>query len=291
VIQTILDALSYGGLYGLAALGIGLVFGVMRLINFAHGELIAIGAYLLVVTVPNVGLPLGLLIAVTGTAILALLMEVGVFKRLRHAGPAVLLIASFGVSVFLQRMYEVIFGALPVSAQVAPWMNGVIQFGETTVTRGTIITIVLALGLLGAMWFFIERTTLGLQIRAASSDFNTARLLGVRSNRVLASAFVASGVLAAAVGFVAVTQRGSVDPLFGINITILALVGTVIGGLGSLQGAAVGGFAVGATISLLNSFLGNYRVYTYTWLFLLVIIVLLVRPGGIFSSKALKERV
>jgi branched-chain amino acid transport system permease protein len=291
VIQTILDALSYGGLYGLAALGIGLVFGVMRLINFAHGELIAIGAYLLVVTVPNVGLPLGLLIAVTGTAILALLMEVGVFKRLRHAGPAVLLIASFGVSVFLQRMYEVIFGALPVSAQVAPWMNGVIQFGDTTVTRGTIITIVLALGLLGAMWFFIERTTLGLQIRAASSDFNTARLLGVRSNRVLASAFVASGVLAAAVAFVAVTQRGSVDPLFGINITILALVGTVIGGLGSLQGAAVGGFMVGATISLLNSFLGNYRVYTYTWLFLLVIIVLLVRPGGIFSSKALKERV
>lgn len=291
MIQTILDALSNGGLYGLAALGIGLVFGVMRLVNFAHGELIAIGAYLLVITVPTMGLPIGIVISVAGTAILALLMELGVFKRLRTAGPAVLLIASFGVSIFLQRIYEIIFGALPISAQVAPWMNGILQFGDTTVTRGSVVTIILAVILLGAMWFFIERTTLGLQIRAASSDFRTARLLGVRSNRVIGAAFVFSGVLAAAVAFVAVTQRGSVDPLFGLNITILALVGTVIGGLGSLQGAVLGGFLVGATISLLNSFLGNYRVYTYTWLFLLVIIVLLVRPGGLLVNKSNRERV
>ena len=201
------------------------------------------------------------------------------------------LVASFGVSVFLQRVYELIFGALPLSAQVAPWMNGVITIANTTVTRGSIVTIALAIGLLTLMWFFIERTTLGLQIRAASSDFQTARLLGVRANRVIGSAFVFSGILAAAVAFVAVTQRGSVDPLFGVNITILALVGTVIGGLGSLQGAALGGFLVGSTISLLNSFLGNLRVYTYTWLFILVIVVLLVRPGGIVASRADKERV
>ncbi len=291
MIQTILDALSNGGLYGLAALGIGLVFGVMRLVNFAHGELIAIGAYLLVTTVPNLGLPVGIAIAVAGCAVLALLMEAGVFKRLRDASPAVLLVASFGLSVMLQQIYEIIFGSLPVSAQVAPWMNGVIEFGDTTITRGSIATIVLAIVLLGAMWFFVERTTLGLQIRAASSDFKTARLLGVRSNRVIGAAFVFSGILAGAVAFVAVTQRGSVDPLFGVNITILALVGTVIGGLGSLQGAAFGGFLVGATISLLNSFLGNYRVYTYSWLFLLVIVVLLVRPGGLVASKASGERV
>jgi branched-chain amino acid transport system permease protein len=289
MIQTILDALSYGGLYGLAALGIGLVFGVMRLVNFAHGELIAIGAYLMIITI-NLGLPLSIIIAVAGTAALALLMELSVFKRLRLAGPSVLLIASFGVSIFLQRSYEIIFGALPISGQIAPWMSGVIEFGDTTITRGSILTIILALALLAGMRFLVENTTLGLQIRAASSDFQTARLLGVRSNYVIGAAFVFSGVLAAAVAFVLVTQRGSVDPLFGVNITILALVGTVIGGLGSLQGAALGGFAVGATISLLNSFLGNYRVYTYTWLFILVIIVLLIRPSGLISNKAFKER-
>jgi branched-chain amino acid transport system permease protein len=154
-----------------------------------------------------------------------------------------------------------------------------------------VVTLALAAVLLAAMWFFIDRTTLGLQIRAASSDFRTARLLGVRSNRVIATAFVLSGVLAAAVGFVAVTQRGSVDPLFGLNITILALVGTVIGGLGSLPGAALGGFLVGATISVLNSVLGNARVFTYAWLYALVVVVLLVRPGGILSGNAGKERV
>ena len=289
MIQTILDALSYGGLYGLAALGIGLVFGVMRLVNFAHGELIAIGAYLFIITI-DLGLPISIMIAVIGTAILALLMELSVLKRLRLAGPSVLLIASFGVSIFLQRLYEIIFGALPISGQIAPWMSGVIEFGDTTITRGSVLTIILALVLLAGMRFLIENTTLGLQIRAASSDFQTARLLGVRSNYVIGAAFVFSGVLAAAVAFVLVTQRGSVDPLFGINITILALVGTVIGGLGSLQGAALGGFAVGMTISLLNSFLGNYRVYTYTWLFILVIIVLLIRPSGLISNRAFKER-
>jgi len=263
MIQTIFDALSNGGLYALAALGIGLVFGVMRLVNFAHSELIACAAYVLVIT--N-GLPLAV-------------------------STAVLLITSFGVSVFLQRAYEIIFGALPISGQVAEWMTGVWEFGDTTITKGSVVTLLLAAVLLAAMWFFIDRTTLGLQIRAASSDFRTARLLGVRSNRVIATAFVLSGVLAAAVGFVAVTQRGSVDPLFGLNITILALVGTVIGGLGSLPGAALGGFLVGATISVLNSVLGNARVFTYAWLYALVVVVLLVRPGGILSGNAGKERV
>jgi branched-chain amino acid transport system permease protein len=290
MIQTIIDALSNGGLYALAALGIGLVFGVMRLVNFAHSELIACAAYVLVIT--N-GLPLAVSIgiAIVATAVLALLMETVVFKRLRAAGPAVLLITSFGVSVFLQRAYEIIFGALPISGQVAEWMTGVWEFGDTTITKGSVVTLLLAAVLLAAMWFFIDRTTLGLQIRAASSDFRTARLLGVRSNRVIATAFVLSGVLAAAVGFVAVTQRGSVDPLFGLNITILALVGTVIGGLGSLPGAALGGFLVGATISVLNSVLGNARVFTYAWLYALVVVVLLVRPGGILSGNAGKERV
>ena len=207
MIQTVFDALSNGGLYALAALGIGLVFGVMRLVNFAHSELIACAAYVLVIT--N-GLPLAvsIAIAIVATAVLALLMETVVFKRLRAAGPAVLLITSFGVSVFLQRGYEIIFGALPISGQVAEWMTGVWEFGDTTITKGSVVTLALAAVLLAAMWIFIDRTTLGLQIRAASSDFRTARLLGVRSNRVIATAFVLSGVLAAAVGFVAVTQRG-----------------------------------------------------------------------------------
>ena len=141
------------------------------------------------------------------------------------------------------------------------------------------------------MGFLVERTTLGLQLRAAASDFQTARLLGVRSNRLIASAFVISGVLAAVVAFVNVVGNPQVDPRFGLDITILALVGIVVGGMNSLRGSALGGFIVGAVLSLLNVILGNGRVYAYSWMFVIVIVILLVRPGGILSKFATKERV
>lgn len=290
MMQLIVDALSNGGLYGLAALGVGLVFGVMRLVNFAHGELIAIAAYLLVITLPWGLLP-AIVVALAGATVLALLLELGVFSRLRGADPAVLLIASFGVSVFLQRMYEMIFGALPLSGRAAAWMSGVWTIGETQISRGSLFTVVLTLALLAAMKIAVERTTSGLQLRAASSDFQTAQLLGVRSSRVIAAAFAASGLLAGVVGFIVFTQRGQADPMFGVNITILALVGVVIGGLGSLQGAALGGMLVGATISVLSSALGNDRIYSYSVLFVLVIVVLVAKPEGILGAGTLKERV
>jgi len=290
MMQVIIDALSNGGLYGLAALGVGLVFGVMRLVNFAHGELITCAAYLLVVSLPWGLLP-AILISLAAGTVLALLLELGVFSRLRGADPAVLLIASFGVSVLLQRAYEAIFSAFPRSGQAAAWLSEVWDVGGSQISRGSVVTVVLTLALLGGMKLAIEHTPAGLQLRAASSDFKTAQLLGVRSSRVIAAAFAASGLLAAVVGFIVFTQRGQVDPQFGVNITILALVGTVIGGLGSLMGAAVGGMAVGATISVLSNALGNDRIYTYSVLFLLVIVVLLVKPSGIFGQATLKERV
>lgn len=290
MMQVIIDAVSNGGLYGLAALGVGLVFGVMRLVNFAHGELITCAAYLLVVCLPW-GLVPAIVISLAGSTVLALALEFAVFSRLRGADPAVLLIASFGLSVLLQRSFEAIYGALPRSGQAAAWLSDVWSVGGTQISRGSAVTVVLTLALLGGMKFGVEHTTVGLQLRAASSDFKTAQLLGVRSSRVIAGAFAASGLLAGVVGFIVFTQRGQVDPLFGLNITILALVGVVIGGLGSLMGAAVGGMAVGATISILSNVLGNDRTYTYSVLFLLVIVVLLVKPTGIFGQATLKERV
>ena len=290
MIQVIIDALSNGGLYALAALGVGLVFGVMRLVNFAHGELITCSAYLLVVCLPWGLFPAIAISLAAGTA-LALLLELGVFSRLRGADPGVLLIASFGVSVLLQRAYETIYGAFPRSGQAAAWLSDVWNVGGTEVSRGSVVTVVLTLALLGGMKLAVEHTSVGLQLRAASSDFKTAQLLGVRSSRVIAAAFAASGLLAGVVAFIVFTQRGQVEPLFGVNITILALVGTVIGGLGSLMGSAVGGMAVGATISILSNVLGDDRTYTYSVLFLLVIVVLLVKPSGIFGQATLKERV
>lgn len=290
MIQSILDAISLGGLYALAALGLGLVFGVMRLVNFAHGELITIAAYTLIITA-QYPLIVSLLITLAVTSIIAFLMELSIYRRLRGVNPAIMLVASFGLSTVLQRVYELIFGALPKSAVVAPYFSGIWNIGGLSITISSVMSIVLTFVVLLAMGYLIERTSLGLQLRAASADFKTARLLGVRANRLISSAFVISGVLASLVAFILVVQNPQVSPYYGLNITILALVGIVIGGISSLRGAALGGFFVGVVLSTLNTVLGNGRVYAYSWLFLGVLIILLVRPGGFLSKGSELERV
>lgn len=290
MIQAILDAVSLGGVYALAALGLGLVFGVMRLVNFAHAELITVASYTLVMT-HQFPLLVSIIFSVVVASLMALIMELVAYRRLRGSNPATMLIVSFGVSVLLQKVYELVFGALPRSASVATWMTGAFTVGGVSITTASVVTIVLAVVILLAMGYLVERTKLGLQLRAAASDFQTARLLGVRSNRLIASAFVISGALAAVVAFVNVVGNPQVDPRFGLDITILALVGIVIGGMNSLRGSALGGFIVGAVLSLLNVILGNGRVYAYSWMFVIVIVILLVRPGGILSKFATKERV
>jgi len=290
MVQSILDAISLGGLYALAALGLGLVFGVMRLVNFAHGELITIAAYTLVLTA-QLPLILSIVLTLLVTSAIAFMMELAIYRRLRGVNPAIMLIASFGLSTVLQRVYEFIFGALPKSAVVAPFLRGAFTVGGVSITISSVITVILAIAILLGMGFLVERTSLGLQLRAAAADFKTARLLGVRSNRLISAAFVLSGVLATCVAFILVVQNPQVNPYYGLNITILALVGIVIGGISSLRGAALGGFIVGVILSALNTLLGNGRVYAYSWLFLLVLIILLVRPGGLLSKGTELERV
>jgi len=262
----------------------------MRLVNFAHAELITISAYVIVVT-NDLPLIVSFGIAALTAALLAILTELTIYRRLRGTGPAIMLIASFGLSVGLQKSFELIFGALPRSAAVAPWMTGSSQIAGLNITVSSIVTVGLTVSILLAMGFLVERTNLGLQLRAAATDFKTSRLLGVRSNRLIGSAFAISGILAAFVGFILVVENPQVDPMFGLNITILALVGIVIGGISSLRGAALGGFIVGFILSILNTFLGNARVYAYSYLFLAVVIILLVRPGGLLSKRNEMERV
>ena len=260
MVQSILDAISLGGLYSLAALGLGLVFGVMRLVNFAHAELITIAAYTLVLTA-QFPLAISLIFTVLVTVFVALLTEFSIYRRLRGVNPAIMLIASFGLSTVLQRVYELMFGALPRSAVVAPFLRGDFKIAGLSITISSVITIVLTITILLAMGYLVEKTSLGLQLRAASADFKTARLLGVRSNRLISAAFGLSGVLAACVALILVIQNPQISPYYGLNITILSLVGIVIGGIASLRGAALGGFIVGVVLSSLNTLLGNGRVY------------------------------
>ena len=281
LLQSLVDAISQGAVLGLAALAIGLVFGVIRLANFANGEIITGSAYSLIFTWQfgwYVALPIAIAVAVG----MSLLMELAVFARMRTAGPATLLIASFGLSFLLQRVYELLFSNNVRTAAVAPELAQSVEFAGIRLQLLSVTAIVLSAVLLVALQMFLTRTSLGLQLKAAAADFRTARLVGIPANRVIALSFALSGILAAAVAFVLTVQTGAVGPTFGVQITILALIGAVIGGIDKVSGALAGGFLVGFATSLLASWLpqelSNFRD---AYVFVLVILVLLVRPQGL----------
>lgn len=286
IVQNFVDASTSGAVYALAALGIGLVFGLMRLANFAHGELITACSYTLILTWHLGALPSLVLTIAVGVG-LALLCELVVFRKLRGAEPATLLIASFALSFLLQRAFELIFGNSVRSGAVAPSLARSVDVLGIRVQWLTVVTIIMAVVLLVSLRLLLTRTPIGLQVQAASTDFSTARLLGVRANRVIASTFAVGGVLAAAVAFVLTTQTGAVGPTFGVNITVLALVGAVIGGIDRLSGAVLGGFIVGFIASVLSAWLPVAAIdFRDAFVFVVVLLVLLVRPTGLLSTAS-----
>jgi branched-chain amino acid transport system permease protein len=281
LLQSLVDALSAGATLGLAALAIGLVFGVIRLANFATGEIITAGAYTLIFTWQlgwYISIPFSIIVAV----LLSLLMELGVFSRMRAATPATLLIASFGLSFLLQRVYELAFTNNVQTAPVASELAQSVSIGGVRIQMLSVATIILAAILLTGLQLFLTRTSLGLQLKAAAADFKTARLIGIPASRVIGLSFALSGILAAAVAFVTTVQTGAVGPTFGVPITILALVGAVIGGIDKISGALAGGFLVGFATSMLASWLPqDMSNFKDAYVFMLVIGVLLMRPQGL----------
>jgi len=291
LVQLLIDATALGAMLALVAMGIALVFGVMRLVNFAYGELITVGAYTLVLTK---GWPILLRVLAAFVVVIAssLLMEF-VFRPLRRATAATMLVATFAVSFLLQNMFRLIFGPQGETIEFLAPLNRAIEIGDLRIRWITIIAIVLGAVLLGFMAWLLGKTSLGLQMRAAAADFTTARILGVRAGRVIALAFVLAGFLAASVTLVLAVQRPLATPTYGFFVLVPALVGVVVGGLGKLVPATLGGFAIGFMTVVLGDLLPpGSRVFLNSVLFAIVIVVLLVRPDGLFTRRTgVAERV
>jgi branched-chain amino acid transport system permease protein len=288
--QVALNALGLGAVYALMAVGIGLVFGVLRLVNFAYGQLIMAGAFSLAVT-SEAGWPdwASVLTCVAVVVALSLLMEVAVFRPLRGSSPATMLVATFAVAFLLQAIALLKFGSLGKIATIYPGLfDPVADSGRFATVRWiTIVAIVLGVVALGGLTLLLERTSVGLHMRAAAADFQTARLLGVNANRVITLAVVLSGVLAAAVSVILVVQTPLVVPSFALRDTIIVLVGVVVGGMDRLWTATLGGFSIGVATSLLTDKLPtNTTVYVDSFVFLAVIAVLLLRPNGLFAPAS-----
>ncbi|MGV1794874.1 branched-chain amino acid ABC transporter permease [Rhizobium lusitanum] len=291
IIQVLVDAFSLGGLYALTALGIGLIFSVMRLANFAHAEFVTVAAYVLF-ALSGQPIVIGIAASVLVTLALAVLTERLAFRPLRNADPATMLISSFSVSMFLQRLLVFLVGSRIKTLDPLPMLGQAVTIGGVQVSSLKLVTILACAVLLAALTLFLKKTRFGLQMRAAAENFTMSRLVGVRANAVIAAAFALSGVLAAVVALLFAAQTGFVQPRFGVQLVIIAFVATVIGGLGNLLGAAVGGFLVGVVSILLQAFLPpELRPFREAFLFVVVILVLLVRPQGLFPARGLKERV
>ena len=283
--QTIADAVSLGGIYALMAVGIGLVFGVLRLVNFAYGQLIMSGAFALALASQwNWPVWAGILLCFAVVLVLSQLMDRLVFRPLRGQSPAVMLVATFAVAFLLQNVAQLWFGSLgkiatSVAALNTPWV-----IGGVDIRKISIVAVLVTAACLVALQLLLERTSVGLHMRAASMDFTTSRLLGVRANRVIASAVLVSGFLAAVVAVLLTVQFPLVTPTFALNDTIVVLAGVVLGGLNRPVPATLGGFTIGFASGFLGGALPtNQSQYLPSFLFGAVILVLLVRPNGLFT--------
>jgi branched-chain amino acid transport system permease protein len=294
--QTLSDAVGLGAMYALMAVGIGLVFGVLRLVNFAYGQLVMAGAYTLAFT-STWPLWASIVTCFAVVVALSLAMDTAVFRPLRGQSPAVMLVTTFAIAFLLQAIALIVDLRDGTLGEVAPslaYLSEPVSIAGGEVRKITIVSIAVAAGALLLLALLLTRTTIGLHTRAAAADFRTARLLGVRANRVIAFSVFLSGLLAAAVAVLMTVQLPLVSPDFALRDTIVVLVGVVVGGIDRLWTATLGGFAIGFVSGLINGLLPTDKtVYLPSAVFALVILVLLLRPAGLFAwgRRAAVERV
>lgn len=291
ILQYVVDAIAYGSLFAIMALGLSLLFSVMGLMNFAYGELIMVGGYVMYYT-QAWGFVAMVVATILATTLLSVVLELVAFRPVRRGTAVTLLVTSFAVSFALQSIGWMTVGRTPTTA-VSPydWLTKQIVIGGVRVSVLAIVTFVVAAVLLVAMTLLLRRTRLGIQLRASTEDFRMAQLVGVRANRVISSAFALTGVLAGFVALLYTLRSGAVSPDMGQGPLFVAFVGAVIGGLGSMYGAALGGFVLGGLISALQASLPqSISNYTELFAFAAVIAIVVILPDGLISARRTLEQ-
>jgi branched-chain amino acid transport system permease protein len=290
-LQYAADALSTGGLYALFACGLSLVLSVARIANFAYGSVLVVASYMLLVT-HALPWPLTLLLVIASAVVLNVAIDRVAFTPLRRADGVTLLVASFGVSILIQNLVVLIAGARPESVNFGASFNHAVSIGSVHIAKIDILTVAVAIAVLGGLWLFLTRSLVGIQLRAASEDFTMSRLAGVRANRVIAVAFAIGGAIAGISATLLTMQSGSLSTDAGLEPTLIAFIAVVVGGMGSVVGATVGGLLLGVVSVVLQATLpSNLLPYHDAILFSIVIFMLLGRPQGLFGARAAGVRV
>jgi branched-chain amino acid transport system permease protein len=293
LIQFLLNALSLGSVYALMALGLVIVFGILRLVNFAYGELIMVAGYTWFILQGQAWAMFAIAVAAVFAAALAsVLTERIAFRPIRSESLNAMLVTSFAVSTLLQNSALLFVSPRARAVEVPAVMNQNINFAGLRLGAGDLITILVSGVVLAGLALLLRRTTLGSALRAASDDFRMLRLLGVRADMVVAMAFLISGVLAGIVGLLWISRIGSVTPTVGLTPLLIALIAVVVGGMNGLTGSIVGGYLLGAlTVGLQLLLPQSVLVFRDAFIFAVVVLVLVFRPQGLVRGRYSAERV
>ncbi|MGN0354627.1 MAG: branched-chain amino acid ABC transporter permease [Muricoprocola sp.] len=281
--QHFLTGISLGGAYALIAIGYTMVYGILRLINFAHGDIFMMAGYFMIFAMASFPWFIAIPIVLIGTVLLGVTIEKVAYKPLRSAPRMSIMISAIGVSYLLQNLATYLFTALPKSYPEIPFLKKIFQFGDISASLVTLITPVLTVVLVFLLMQLINHTKIGMAMRAVSKDTETARLMGIKVDSTISMTFVIGSLLAAVGSILYFTDRMTVYPFSGSLPGMKCFVAAVLGGIGSIPGAVVGGFIIGICETMLVAM--GYSTYSDAFTFLLLIVILLVRPTGLFGEK------
>lgn len=281
--DTLINGLCLGGIYALIALGYTMVYGIAKLLNFAHGDIIMVGAYTIFSTLALLGHPLlAVLVAVVICTVLGLLTERVAYRPLRGASPLAVLITAIGVSYLLQSIAQLIYGTKSQSVSIGNF--GTVNIYNSTVSISSIITLALCIVIMVALTLFIKKTKVGCAMLAVSEDRAAAQLMGINVNGIIMLTFAIGSALAAFASTFYLMQIPSVTPTLGSMPGIKAFTAAVIGGIGSIPGAMIGGILLGV-IEKFSLSIPALAPYTTAIEFGLLILILLVKPTGLLGKK------
>jgi branched-chain amino acid transport system permease protein len=278
---TLVNGLSLGGIYAMIALGYTMVYGIAKMLNFAHGDIIMVGGYAILVFL-SINPVLAIIFSVIFCVLLGILVEKAAYKPLRGASPLAVLITAIGVSYFLQSLAQIIFGASPKYVIIADL--GSVSIGGISISVATIITLIASLIIMTGLTLFVKYTKTGRAMLAVSEDKDAARLMGVNVNNIIMITFAIGSALAALAGLFSLLRVPTIMPTYGALPGIKAFTAAVIGGIGSIPGAMLGGILLGVVECISNS-IPAIAPYTMAIEFAILIVILLVKPTGILGKK------
>ena len=290
-LQQLVNGASLGSMYALIAIGYTMVYGVLRLINFAHGDIMMVGAFMTYLAT-SMGMPFGVavLFGVIVSVIVGMLTDKIAYKPLRDAPKISLLITAIGISFFLENLFNVLFGGVPRAFSAPEYLTKVLHLGEIYLPVTVIIIPVITVLILASVLWVLYRTKYGMAIRALAFDIPTVKLMGVNADSIISIVFALGSALAAIGGVFYAISYPSIDPLMGVIVGLKAFAAAVLGGIGSVTGAVIGGFILGFTEILVVAIFPELGGYKDAFAFFFLILVLLFRPTGIMGEDLERSR-